>query len=134
MRSSATSTNTHNSWSEAGMSILYKEYLDEDEAADYMCVSKSCFNEHKAEWGVICHRLPGVAKNVYKRHELHAIMENGLKPWQPSINAEETGISNGLTPGVRNALASLKSTGSKQHRKPKTTDSQKNSNSGPAQQ
>ena len=60
------------------MSLVYKEYLSEDEAAEYMVLEKSKFNEVKKELGVKVYRLPGVRKNVYKRHELQAIMESGL--------------------------------------------------------
>lgn len=114
------------------MSLIYKDYLDEDEAADYMCVSKSCFNEHKDEWGIVCHRLPGVVKNVYKRHELQAIMENGLKPWRPNIKEGASGISSGVMEASI-ALASLKNSASKRRQRRKPIDSQRNSNSGQAQ-
>ena len=115
-------------------SLLYKEYLTEDEAADYMCLSKSAFNEHKGEWKILPHRLPGVVKNVYKRSDLQSIMEQILTPWQPSTQETADGISNGQTIKVNAALASLKNLESKRKQRQRRTGSQKNSKSEPAQQ
>lgn len=107
------------------MSGIYKEYLEEDEAAQFMCLEKSKFNELKKALGVKVYRLRGVRKNVYKIRELQSIMENALE-WQPYIEGEGTGISSGLPPGVSAALASLSNSTSKQNKRQKTTGSPKN--------
>jgi hypothetical protein len=113
--------------------ILYKEYFNEDEAAEYVCMSKSAFNEQKDSLGIVTYRLPGFAKNMYKRAELQMVLESGLKPWQPHTNEEESGISNGAIQKASIALAS-RNTELKRRRMRKTSGSQKNSNLGPAQQ
>ena len=108
------------------MSLLYKEYLDEDEAAEYMVLGKNKFNEVKESLGVHVYRLPGVAKNVYKRDELKSIMERQLE-WRPSIKGAEDGISSGPILQASIDLAS-RNTELRRKRRQKTTDMQRNSN------
>lgn len=107
------------------MSLIYKEYLDEEQAAEFMCLEKSKFNEIKKSLGVKVYRLRGVRKNVYKARELQSIMETGLE-WQQYIDGGVTGISNGVMEASV-ALASLSNSGSRRPKRPKTTDSQRNS-------
>ena len=134
MRISISPEKSSNPNAGVGVSNIYKEYLDEREAAEYMCLSKSAFNEHKSELGILPHRLPGIAKNVYKRSELQSIMEEKLTPWQQSIQETADGISNGQRASVNAALASLKNLESKRKRRQRHTGSQKNSKQEPAQQ
>lgn len=98
----------------------YKEYLDEEEAAQFISMSKSGFNKIKTELGIQAYRLPGIAKNIYKTSEIISIMEKRLQPWQPSTKEDEAGISNGQVQMARNALASLKTSKLKRNTRQKT--------------
>lgn len=107
------------------MSNIYKEYLSEEEAAEYMCLGKSTFNEHKKDWGIVPYRLPGIAKNVYKRDDLRSVLEGKLSLWQPSSNEESTGTSNGQMD--RDSIEkALKNMALQQNPKRKTTNTRRN--------
>ena len=109
------------------MSSIYKEYLSEAEAADFMCLAKSTFNKHKKDWDLVPYRLPGIEKNVYKRTDLLTIMEGQLKPCQPSSKEVNTGISSGQTDqdSVGKALGNM---ASQRKKKRKRTALRKKSN------
>ena len=104
---------------------IHKDYLDEKEAADYMCMGESTFKKFRKDLGIEVYRLPGLTKNIYKRSELDSVMAGKLSKWQPSANEENTGISNGQIQ-QDNIAKAFENMASQQKPKRKTTGSQKN--------
>ena len=76
------------------MTVLYKDYFTEEEAADYCCVSYSQFRKCKDETGI----APGVfmGKLLYRRTDLQRAIERGaFQKWQPTTSIMDRGTSSG---------------------------------------
>lgn len=69
------------------LNLLGKDYLTEEEAAHYCCVSFSQFRKRVAEYGIV----PGtfMGKKVYRRDDLKKAIE---KSWQPSAQLAGRGF------------------------------------------
>jgi hypothetical protein len=68
------------------MSLLYKEYLDEDEAATYLGISAGVLVTWPQNFGIRLYRLPMVQKNIFKMSELERLDVEEAKKIASNLN------------------------------------------------